>query len=83
MFVSVRYNTDMNFSQSAPSAVPNPFSVSILRYHPTCSGISAEKAGITHALIVNFASAEELDYHTHNPAHQEFIKTLDSIIKKL
>ncbi|KAJ5629810.1 hypothetical protein N7528_003467 [Penicillium herquei] len=39
--------------------------------------------GKTHAFVVEFANAPDRDYYVHlDPAHQEFIKSLDGIIEK-
>jgi len=39
--------------------------------------------GITHAFVVEFASAEDRDYYTHkDPAHLAFVRTLDGVIEK-
>ncbi|KAJ5558876.1 hypothetical protein N7461_002848 [Penicillium sp. DV-2018c] len=39
--------------------------------------------GITHAFVVEFASAADRDYYVQSdPAHQAFIKSLDGLIDK-
>ncbi|PWY90583.1 hypothetical protein BO94DRAFT_555692 [Aspergillus sclerotioniger CBS 115572] len=39
--------------------------------------------GITHAFVVQFATAEDRDYYVkQDPAHQAFIKSLDGIVEK-
>ncbi|KAJ5770240.1 uncharacterized protein N7511_002291 [Penicillium nucicola] len=39
--------------------------------------------GITHAFVVEFASAEDRDYYVkQDPAHQAFMKSLGGIIAK-
>ncbi|PCG93332.1 Dimeric alpha-beta barrel [Penicillium occitanis (nom. inval.)] len=40
--------------------------------------------GITHAFVVEFANQEDRDYYVQkDPAHQEFIKSLDGVIEKV
>ncbi|KAJ5218684.1 uncharacterized protein N7498_000783 [Penicillium cinerascens] len=39
--------------------------------------------GITHAFVVEFASAEDRDYYVHkDPVHQAFVRSLDGVIEK-
>ncbi|KAJ5458070.1 hypothetical protein N7475_009458 [Penicillium sp. IBT 31633x] len=39
--------------------------------------------GITHAFVVEFASAEDRDYYVQSdPVHREFIKSLDGLVEK-
>ncbi|KAJ5782626.1 hypothetical protein N7457_004400 [Penicillium paradoxum] len=39
--------------------------------------------GITHAFVVEFASAEDRDYYVQSdPVHQGFIKSLDGLVEK-
>ncbi|KAJ5121670.1 uncharacterized protein N7515_009631 [Penicillium bovifimosum] len=39
--------------------------------------------GITHAFVVEFASAADRDYYVESdPAHQAFVKSLDGLIEK-
>ncbi|KAJ5338734.1 hypothetical protein N7452_005462 [Penicillium brevicompactum] len=41
------------------------------------------QGGITHAFIVEFSNAEDRDYYVKSdPAHQDFIKSLDGLIEK-
>jgi hypothetical protein len=41
------------------------------------------KNDITHASVVEFANQEDRDYYVQkDPAHQEFIKSLDVVIEK-
>ena len=38
---------------------------------------------MTHGFIVEFASAEDRDYYVRkDPAHLEFVKSLDGVIEK-
>lgn len=42
-----------------------------------------EKNGITHAFVVEFASAEDRDYYVQkDPVHQDFVRSLDGIVEK-
>lgn len=39
--------------------------------------------GMTHAFVVQFSNAPDRDYYVRiDPAHQEFVKSLDGIIEK-
>ncbi|RAQ43945.1 stress responsive A/B barrel domain protein [Aspergillus flavus] len=39
--------------------------------------------GITHAFVVEFASAADRDYYVkEDPVHQEFVKSLDGVVEK-
>ncbi|EHA58077.1 stress responsive A/B barrel domain-containing protein [Pyricularia oryzae 70-15] len=39
--------------------------------------------GLTHAFVVEFASAEDRDYYTHkDPAHQDLIRAMDPLIER-
>ncbi|KAH8422600.1 Dabb family protein [Aspergillus melleus] len=41
------------------------------------------QGGITHAFVIEFATAEDRDYYVaKDPAHQEFIRSLDGLIEK-
>ncbi|CRG85012.1 hypothetical protein PISL3812_02166 [Talaromyces islandicus] len=57
-------------------------------YIKTSSGgldhsIEGLQNGITHAFVVEFANKEDRDYYVQkDPAHQDFIKSLDGIIEK-
>lgn len=38
---------------------------------------------MTHAFVVQFASAEDRDYYVQkDPVHQAFVKSLDGIVEK-
>ncbi|KAB8216994.1 hypothetical protein BDV33DRAFT_206775 [Aspergillus novoparasiticus] len=40
--------------------------------------------GITHAFVVEFASAADRDYYVkEDPVHQEFVKSLDGVVEKV
>ncbi|KAI9371399.1 hypothetical protein BJX61DRAFT_511651 [Aspergillus egyptiacus] len=40
--------------------------------------------GITHAFVVQFASAEDRSYYLEkDPAHLEFVRSLDGVIEKV
>ncbi|OCK78967.1 hypothetical protein K432DRAFT_444246 [Lepidopterella palustris CBS 459.81] len=39
--------------------------------------------GITHAFVVEFASAEDRDYYvTEDPSHQAFVKSIGDVVEK-
>lgn len=41
------------------------------------------KGGITHAFVMEFATAEDREYYvSSDPTHQEFVKSLGGIIEK-
>ncbi|KAJ5489092.1 hypothetical protein N7539_003982 [Penicillium diatomitis] len=47
------------------------------------NSIEGLQAGITHAFVVEFASAEDRDYYVkEDPAHREFVKSLDGVLEK-
>ncbi|KAL7931670.1 hypothetical protein V8C35DRAFT_309202 [Trichoderma chlorosporum] len=47
------------------------------------NSIEGLQNGITHAFVVEFASAEDRDYYvTTDPAHRDFVKTLGGIVDK-
>ncbi|KAH8692298.1 stress responsive A/B barrel domain protein [Talaromyces proteolyticus] len=47
------------------------------------NSIEGIQSGITHAFVVEFANKEDRDYYVKNdPAHQEFVQSLDGIIEK-
>lgn len=42
-----------------------------------------EKNGMSHAFVVEFASAEDRDYYVlKDPVHQAFVRSLDGIVEK-
>lgn len=44
---------------------------------------NARQNGITHAFVVEFASAADRDYYVQSdPSHLAFVKTLDGLIEK-
>ncbi|KAJ5279612.1 stress responsive A/B barrel domain protein [Penicillium angulare] len=57
-------------------------------YIETSSGgadnsIEGIQKGITHAFVVQFATAEDRDYYVRSdPAHQEFVRSVGGIIEK-
>ncbi|KAL2795703.1 hypothetical protein BJX65DRAFT_306095 [Aspergillus insuetus] len=41
------------------------------------------QSGITHAFVVEFASAQDRDYYVErDPAHREFVRSLDGLLEK-
>ena len=41
------------------------------------------KGGITHAFVIEFATVEDRDYYVaKDPAHQEFVRSLDGLLEK-
>ena len=46
--------------------------------------LTSTQEGITHAFVVEFASASDRDYYIEkDPAHLKFVSTLDGVVEKV
>jgi hypothetical protein len=67
-----------NSPEGLQVGIPSLHLFRVSRPHP-----NEIQSGITHAFVVEFASAQDRDYYVEkDPAHRKFVRSLDGLLEK-